>query len=283
VNMCKITTGGIYTVVASNSSGCTGSATVNIVMKPLPIVDIQAINEFCKGKTVLMQANGGNIASYTWSGGGTNITKTTTEGGTYTVTVRGTNGCTNTDTHVLVQNPLPTPNAGADFSAYPGAPFQLNATGGGDYQWSQPTSGTSNTLSNLTDYNPTGVIYETQTYNIIVTDAKGCTASDQITITLGEVLECLGQSEGITPNGDGYNDTWSIGCLAYFKNKVQIFNRWGQPLFSAQDYGHPGVPVWEATENGVPVPDGTYYYIITITTKDTNKPSVYKGNVTIIR
>ena len=180
---------------------------------------------------------------------------------------------------MLTQNDVPNAYAGSDFTSYPGAEFQLNATGGDTYIWSQPTPGVDNTISNISVSNPTGHINATQVYTVTVTDSNNCTASDQITIILGEALECLGQSEGMTPNNDGVNDTWTIGCLRYFDNKVEIFNRWGQTVFKADDYSEG----WDAVNNGLPLPDGTYYYVIIIYPKGNPTGVIYKGNLTIMR
>jgi len=62
-----------------------------------------------------------------------------------------------------------------------------------------------------------------------------------------------------TPNGDGINDTWEIKYLDYYpKSTVNIFNRWGQKVFSSIGYPIP----WDGTYKGTVLPSGTYYYII---------------------
>jgi gliding motility-associated-like protein len=64
-----------------------------------------------------------------------------------------------------------------------------------------------------------------------------------------------------TPNGDGRNDTWDIKYLNTYSNcKVQVFNRWGQLLYSSTGYGIP----WDGTYKGSAVPNGTYYYVINL-------------------
>jgi gliding motility-associated-like protein len=70
----------------------------------------------------------------------------------------------------------------------------------------------------------------------------------------------------ISPNGDGSNDRWIIdGIENYPENNVKIFNRWGDRIFAIDDYNNT-TRVWEGTDsNGKNVPDGTYYYILTIT------------------
>jgi large repetitive protein len=276
VNSITVTTGGTYTVTAS-LQGCTSTANIFVQEKALPTINIQAVPEFCAGKTIIMQATGSG--TYVWSNGGTSAIKSITEGGTYTVTITAADGCTNTHSTTIVRNALPNANAGADFEAYPGEFFALNASGGSTYLWSNPNSGNTLTSNNIP--NPIGnQIYTTQVYTVTVTDNNGCTASDNVTVTLGEALKCLGESEGITPNGDGFNDYWSIGCLIYFKNHtVEVFNRWGQSMFASDKYNND----WDATSNGSPLPDGTYYYVITIQTSDVNKKTIYRGNLTIIR
>jgi len=62
-----------------------------------------------------------------------------------------------------------------------------------------------------------------------------------------------------TPNGDGLNDVWKLAFLSSFPQcKVEVFNRWGQPIFSSNGYKQP----WDGTYKGVKVPTGVYCYVI---------------------
>jgi gliding motility-associated-like protein len=70
---------------------------------------------------------------------------------------------------------------------------------------------------------------------------------------------------GISPNGDGINDTWIIKGIEDFPdNSVKIFNRWGDKIIDLSRYDNQNV-FWDATNTqGERVPDGTYYYILEI-------------------
>ncbi|RJE74831.1 PKD domain-containing protein [Reichenbachiella sp. MSK19-1] len=79
-----------------------------------------------------------------------------------------------------------------------------------------------------------------------------------------------------TPNGDGSNDTWRIPLIddpLYARNKVQVFNRWGTKVYEGTDYDNVNV-VWNGTANtglvpyGKELPDGTYFYYLTIEGED---------------
>ena len=84
----------------------------------------------------------------------------------------------------------------------------------------------------------------------------------------GEVLPpCLDDifiPNGFSPNGDGENDLWFIPDLeeCFPENEVQIFNRWGDLVFSQINYDSNNA--WDGTwqQNGKDVPDGTYFYIL---------------------
>jgi gliding motility-associated-like protein len=79
-----------------------------------------------------------------------------------------------------------------------------------------------------------------------------------------------------TPNGDGINDTWDIKYLEYYpKSTVNIFNRWGQRLYSSIGYPIP----WDGKYNGTALPSATYYYIIDLKSEQT----VITGWVAIIK
>ena len=79
---------------------------------------------------------------------------------------------------------------------------------------------------------------------------------------------------GITPNGDGWNDQWVIENIDLFgANKVSIFNRWGQLIWSAENYNNATV-VWAGKDSEErELPDGTYFYVIELTSE------TYKGYV----
>ena len=62
-----------------------------------------------------------------------------------------------------------------------------------------------------------------------------------------------------SPDGDGVNDVFEIrGLSNYPGNKLYIFNRWGNLIYSATDYDNS----WKGVgKNGEPLIDGTYYYV----------------------
>ena len=45
--------------------------------------------------------------------------------------------------------------------------------------------------------------------------------------------------DGISPNGDGINDTWVVdGIQNYPANKVQVFDKWGDMVFEKDNYNN---------------------------------------------
>lgn len=85
---------------------------------------------------------------------------------------------------------------------------------------------------------------------------------------------------GITPDGDGKNDTWVIPDLRFYypNNIVKIYNRWGSLIFESN--GYPDSEQWDGTHNGRDLPMGSYYYTIEFNDGFTDPIS---GTVTIIR
>ncbi|OXB09908.1 gliding motility-associated C-terminal domain-containing protein [Flavobacterium reichenbachii] len=74
---------------------------------------------------------------------------------------------------------------------------------------------------------------------------------------------------GISPNGDGKNDSFLIkGIDKYPDNEVEIYNRWGVKVYSAKSYNESdvmfrGYSDGRATINrGEKLPTGTYFYIL---------------------
>ncbi len=92
--------------------------------------------------------------------------------------------------------------------------------------------------------------------------------------------------EGITPNGDGYNEALEfkivdkIGCPTnYAQSDISIFNRWGDRVFYQEPYENG----WNGTTNdGKKLPPGVYYYTLRVR-RSGKKDYVRFGNVTIFR
>ncbi|MGQ0828800.1 MAG: gliding motility-associated C-terminal domain-containing protein [Bacteroidota bacterium] len=134
------------------------------------------------------------------------------------------------------------------------------------YLWS--TGAITPSISNL----------EHGVYTVTVTDAS---SKDTVVKVIIRELECgMDPSAFFTPNGDGYNDEWSISNAYLFPDAlILVYNRWGQKV-----YEHSGLydMAWNGEDLfGVPVPDASYYYIIY---KDRKKKSdMKKGSLSILR
>ncbi len=114
---------------------------------------------------------------------------------------------------------------------------------------------------------------ESGDYTVTVTDKYGKVGVINFSIELEKMSACYFHIySGITPNGDGNNDKWEIDGIENFPdNSVEIYNRWGDKVWEAKGYDNTGI-VWEGNNaSGRPLPDGTYFYIVTLS------GDIYKG------
>jgi gliding motility-associated-like protein len=112
-------------------------------------------------------------------------------------------------------------------------------------------------------------------YSVEVTDGNQCTAD--ASYTLGSENEnCVRIPGIITPNNDGYNDTWRIPGIEYYPNAtVEIYDRSGKQIFFSRGYDRP----WDGMYDGKLMPVASYHYIINLG----NESPALIGNITIIK
>jgi len=196
-----------------------------------------------------------------------NITSSTVGFIDYVYTAYGL--CSESDTVRITFEALPVAEAGTDVTIIEGQSTTLSGSGGGTYSWNPGTW-----LNDSTVANPVATPEVTTTYFLTVTSAKGCTDTDSVIVT---VLPKITIPDGITPNGDGKNDTWVIDLIEEYPDAVvEIYNRWGVLLFHAEDYKQD----WAGTYNGEDLPIGTYYYIIELNDEETEP---FTGPITVLR
>lgn len=146
---------------------------------------------------------------------------------------------------------LPTVYAGEDAVIFPGEQVQLQGTGDGIYSW-WPADG----LDNAASPHPIAHPDKTTTYTLTVTNPDGCSATDEVTVT---VLDGIFVPTAFSPNNDGLNEVWEIFRIAAYPNcRVEVYNRWGNLVFNSKGYEKP----WDGTFNGKKLPMGSYAYII---------------------
>jgi gliding motility-associated-like protein len=235
-----------YTVTGT-TSGCSNTAVSTVTVNPIPNVTVNSPS-ICPGSTAMLTAGG--ATSYTWSAGATSTganTATATPAATTTYTVTGTSlGCSNTAVSTVTVNTVLSVDAGVDDSICFGGSATLTVIPNGVgyvYTWTPAAS-----LSNATIYNPVASPAATTTYTVNVTDANGCTGSDNVTIfadpqiTLalaGLPVNCNGGSDGqtivIPAGGSGsYTYNWLAGgCTTAACNvaagtyTVTVTDTWG--------------------------------------------------------
>lgn len=81
-----------------------------------------------------------------------------------------------------------------------------------------------------------------------------------------------------TINNDNLNETFGFKTVAVKSLEIEIYNRWGELLFSSDDIN----ARWDGTYNGEIVPVGTYLYQIKFTDFE-DKPYYKSGTVHLIR
>jgi gliding motility-associated-like protein len=258
----NMTIGTNYVVSASNGS-CTSadsSSFAIVAMLATPAVATVTVTQpscATPTATILVVSPIGANLEYSINNGVSYQTSTSFSGlapsSFYTIIVRDVDsGCisnptSNISTDAVPSSPVVTLSSGCNGSSYEIVASTTSSLA--TYEWYNG--------STLIGSAATVVVSVVGTYQVDVT-VDGCTTTEFITI---DNVTCS-IPKGISPNGDGLNDTWDISGLN--ARKVQIFNRYGVEVYSRPNY----TSEFEGkTNNGNELPTGTYYYVITLDTE----------------
>ena len=115
-------------------------------------------------------------------------------------------------------------------------------------------------------YTPNSEFVGTDKFIYRLSDNDPIPLSDTALVTIVVKPLDLVVPDGFSPNGDGVNDQFVINGLEKYPNcSIEIFNRWGNKVYSASPY----LNDWDGTSNinsmtvgGEKLPTGTYYYLL---------------------
>jgi len=197
-----------YTVTATTQIGCKDSVVHTVIVNPLPSLSVAGA-EICYGNAVTITA-GGSGQNYVWAGGlsfTNTISVSPTSTTSYTVTSTDGNNCSSTAIATVTVNPLPVLQTSPSLAICNGSQTTLTATGAANYLWS--TSSTDSSLAVAPN--------ATSNYSVTGTDAKGCSITSVITISVspvpvaqisGALAICLGNNTTLSASG-GTSYLWN--------------------------------------------------------------------------
>jgi len=199
--------------------------------------------------------------TYLWSDGQTTQTASNLSPGKYTVVVTGAGNCAHTDSASVIILPaansmvLSATKTDADCSSLGTATVSVQV-GSAPYSYLWSNGQSTNTVTNLAVGN----------YNVVVTDAKGCSKQEWISIgknnAAGSANSFIKEINVFTPNGDGNNDVFEIvdPALAgtFKKFNIQVWDRWGLKVFESNQ----PLNSWDGKYNGDFVASGVYYFVV---------------------
>ncbi len=201
----------LYTVTISSNEGCSRIDSVEVNVIPLPVVNADEDQTICLGQSTTLTA-AGNGTAYQWNTGqtGESISVSPVVATTYTVSVTAANGGTYTTDQITVNVENLMVDAGPPQSICLGASATLSASGtAASYSWNTGQTGQSIIV------NPSS----TTTYMVTTSNSNGCTATDQIVVTVSDTNAnagpnqtiCLGESATLSAWGTGANYSWNTG------------------------------------------------------------------------
>ena len=203
-----VNTTGNYSVTLTDINGCSANDDVNVTVHPNPTVDLGSDQETCNGNTITLDA-GNAGSSYLWSTGETTQTITVSTTGNYSVVVTDANGCSANDDVNVTVHPNPTVDLGSDQETCAGNTITLDAgIAGSTYLWN-----TGETTQKI-------IVSTSGNYSVVVTDGNGCSATDDVNVTvhpnptidLGSDQEtCDGNIITLDAGNAGSTYLWSTG------------------------------------------------------------------------
>jgi gliding motility-associated-like protein len=283
---------GTYNLLVTNTlNGCTATDGVSVTEIPGPYFASVLTQPDCihpKG-SILFDSLGGSAPPYRYSIDNGATTQSAEQfnqvsPGDYTLVMSDKFGCTAYEEVVLDEPIFPsiampefiTIELGSSVQLMPQTdpPFYKIS----NWAWS-PAEGLSCTDCRM----PEVTTVLTKTYNLVITDLSGCTATADIQVRV-DPTRFVYAPNVFSPNGDGSNDFFTIFARnALDMEGFQIFDRWGSLVW--QQGASPlnnEAEGWDGRVKGSePVP-GVYIWTARIRFKD-GPSATYSGDVTVVK
>jgi hypothetical protein len=194
--------------------GCENSDQVEVLVNPLPVVELGPDTLLCTGETIALIA-GPISLSYDWGSGFTpgDNSLVITGPGTYVVQVMDGNGCVAVDSiNCLYSTSLPV-DLGPDQVLCDGTSLLLVAGETGySYDWGSGFVFNDSTL----------MVSVAGQYSVVVESMSGCTGTDTIQLTYGalpvvdlgpDMTDCEGSNITLDAGSAGFSYNWGSGFI----------------------------------------------------------------------
>ncbi|PVX52275.1 gliding motility-associated-like protein [Balneicella halophila] len=276
---------GIYFYKVTVRSSCTNNIKIGKVIVseaniPPPPRVILSYN--CEAGTATLRAED-YVGDLLWSTGETTESITVTNSGIYTVT-QTVNNQISSERAVKVEHikvDMPSSVKAIPPKIEKGGTSALTAEGcqNGMLHWYADEALTQELTD--TEVSPD----ETTTYYVVCENEIGCqSAAIPVIVTVlqfdpvkcKELYKNITIEQLVTPNADGYNDTWELNDLLEYCQEcgktalVRLYNRWGAKVYEKDGYMLDNERFDGYSENDLDfrnskrLPDGTYFYIIIV-------------------
>ncbi|MDP3143820.1 MAG: hypothetical protein Q8N66_00335, partial [Bacteroidota bacterium] len=209
-----------YTVIGTSALGCSNSATINLIVNPIPSLTVSATpTAICSGNSTTLTgvASGGGPFISVWNPGavfGNSVVVSPSTNTTYTWSVQNSFNCNNSQTITINVTISPTVIASASNNTIcSGSSTTLTASGATTYTWNPGALTGANitvTPTITTTYSVTGsngFCTDTKTVTIIVNP------NPTITAVTSPTNICSGSSATLTSSG-ATSYTWNPGALS---------------------------------------------------------------------
>lgn len=239
---------GFYTVEVVDSNGCIGDTVVELVVNPLPVVDLGVDQEICAEDPAVEFDAGNPGYDFIWNTGSVNQTLSTDSAGEYFVEITDLKGCKDSDTVVLTVHDLPIPFVENDTICKGSSPVELIVNEYADYTWS--TGETTRSIQ----------VDQAGSYTVEVVDSNGCIGDTIAELLVNEVPEpfvedlvmCTGETSVTftTQHYAEYNWDSGVSSDSMFTTDLEGIHT----LHVIDENGCEGDTVFELTTNDKPIP-----------------------------
>lgn len=280
---------GVFSFLLSQpGSGCDTTLDVHVTLLPAPTVSGTTDWDCIHLGSIDLALQGTPPFQYFWTPNVQGDTMVTgLQDGTYIVTVVDAAGCSVSDTFTIMGSPSLSFSLQPLYEIHPGDSVEVMVTGdvnvsGLHYQWFPSSFLSCDTCST------TWAFPDTSSYlSVLITDEDSCAydLTTFINVTFdSSTFDRIYVPNVFSPNGDGINDRWYISSYSELTNvnSLIIFDRWGQMLFSKDNFLLNSFEGWDGMRKGHALGSGVYTYVAVLSLADGTMRRV-KGDVTLIR